>query len=205
MSNPITNTYLEYSEFELEKLYAKVKGEESYEETGAVGSVEENLEVKSVVKKYKGIEAKNRTRGTGTGSLKFTMHMNYGKYKKFFGMEHDDLVEGVAAYGQPSVHKPISITEKVLDEDGIVKYKAYPNCMVKTGPSNKITNASEEVAEIEVEVAIQPDEYGYGMYEALAEELTPEMAKKWLTEFTPEMVRKTTASGEQTQENTPTV
>lgn len=189
MSNPITNQYQEYSEFELVNLYAKVNGEETYEETGAVGSVEESLDVRSIIKKYKGIEAKSRTKGTGTGTLKYSMHMSYAKYKKIFGMENENLVKGVVGYGQPSVHKELSITEKVIDEDGIVKYKAYPKCIVKTGPGNKITNASEEVAEVELEIAIMPDKYGYGMYEALEAELETELAEQWLTKFEPDMVQ----------------
>lgn len=185
----LTTTYQEFSEFELEQMNIRIDGETQYEESGAVGSVEETMDVKSVIKKYKGVEAKNRTKGTGTGTLKYSMHMNYEKYKKLFGMEDEALVKGVAAYGQPSTHKKFGITELVLDEDGVKKFKAYPNCMIKSSPSNKIQNATEEVAEIELEVSFMPDQYGYGMYEAIYDELEEDVKEKWMVEFTPELVR----------------
>lgn len=189
----LSTTYQEFSEFELEQMNVKLKGEAKYAETGAVGSAEEELDVKSVVKKYKGVEAKNRTKGTGTGTVKYSLHINYEKYLEFFGMKDENLIEGVAAYGQPSQHKEFSITETVLDEDGTKKLIAYPRCMVKSGPSNKIENASEEVSEIELEVSLMPDEYGFAKYEALYDDLEETVRDKWMEEFTSSMVRVETA------------
>ena len=50
---------------------------------------------------------------------------------------------------------------------------------------------AEEVAEVELEVSIQPDEKGNCVYEALASELKDETAKStWMTAFEPSMVQK---------------
>lgn len=185
----LSTTYQEFSEFELEQMNVKLKGGTTYEETGAVGSAEESLDVKSVVKKYKGVEAKNRTKGTGTGTVKYSMHMNREKYLEFFGMKDENLIEGVAAYGQSSQHQEFSVTETVLDEDGTKKLIAYPRCMIKSGPGNKIENGSEEVAEIELEVSLMPDEYGFAKYEALYDDLDETVRDKWMKEFTSSMVR----------------
>lgn len=189
----LSTKYQEFSEFELEQMNVKLKGKESFAETGAVGSAEESLDVKSVIKKYKGVEAKNRTRGTGTGSVKYSLHMNYDNYLEMFGMKNENLIEGVAAYGQTSQHQEFMVTEIVLDEDGTKKLIAYPRCMIKSGPSNKIENASEEVAEIELEVSLMPDEYGFAKYEALYDNLEETVRDKWMKEFTSEMVRVQTA------------
>lgn len=185
----LSTKYQEYSEFELEQMNVKFEGGTTYKETGAVGSAEESLEIKSVIKKYKGVEAKSRTRGTGTGTVKYSLHMNYEDYLEIFGMKDENLIQGVSAYGQTSQHKEFAITERVLDEDGTPKLIAYPRCMVKSGPANKIENASEEVAEIELEVSLMPDEYGFAKYEALYDDLDASVRDSWLTDFTPDMVR----------------
>ena len=78
----------------------------------------------------------------------------------------------------------------VFDEDGVEKFKAYPKCIIETGVARKIENGAEEVAEIELEVSLMPDEFGNCVYEALAEELTDETVKtKWMTAFEPSMVQ----------------
>ena len=46
------------------------------------------------------------------------------------------------------------------------------------------------MAEAELEIAIQPDEYGIGMYEARAEDIEDsELASAWMESFTPALVR----------------
>jgi hypothetical protein len=120
--------------------------------------------------------------------------MPYEIYTQAYGMDLDTLIEGVKAYGQNSRHEAFAIVQDVFDEDGVEKFKAYPNCIIQTGVARKIENGAEEVAEIEMEVSIMPDEYGNGVYEALASELTDETAKtNWMTAFTPDMVHVTKA------------
>lgn len=180
-----------FSDFEVDQIGIKFTDEEAYENANCVGSVEEEMESKTVTKSCRGVIIKEKTRGTGKGTLKISWHIPWAIYVKFFGMEHDDLLEGVKAYGKNSVHKPFSMTQHVLDEDGEEKLKAYPNCsVISTGPVRKIENGAEEVAEFETEISVTPDEYGYGLYEALVSELKDEaIAENWMTAFEPDLVQ----------------
>lgn len=182
--------YGEFSEFECRKFAMKFSKDENYVEAGAVGSIEESMNTKTVTKKYMGIEKKTRTRGTGTGELKLSLHMNYERYKQTYGMNLDGLEDGISAYGSNSVHPEFSCTVEAVDEDENIKYKAYTKCVVKDGIARKIENGGEEVAEIEMTVAVMPDDEGNGLYEALKSEVSSEIAQKWMTEFTPALAKK---------------
>lgn len=183
-----------FSEYELRELGMKFKSGTTHSVMECVGSCEEEMETKVITKACRGVTKKKKVKGTGNGTLKYSLHMPYEDYTKAYGMNLDSLIEGVKAYGSNSIHEEFSITERVLDEDGVEKFKAYPKCIMETGVVRKIENGAEEVAEIELEVSVMPDEYGNGLYEALATELTDGTIKtKWLSEFTPAMVQKTKA------------
>jgi len=178
------------SEYEVNKIGIIFNGEASGVTNECVGTAEESMNVKTVVKKCKGVETKSRTKGDGTGEIKLSLHIAYDVYSEMFGMGVGGLIDGVAAYGENSSHKAFCLTERILDEDSIVKLKAYPNCQVKEGMSRKVENGADEVAEIELTIAVMPDDYGNGMYESVESQLTDADAKeKWLTEFTPDLVR----------------
>lgn len=177
----------QFSEFEVKESTAKFADGEAMK-LGCVGSLGETLNAKTVTKKCEGVVKKSRTRGDGTGELAFTLHMNEAAFRNAFGMTSEGLKAGVYAYGQGSVHKEFCYTAKVLDEDGNVKYKAYPKCCITSGISRKIENGAEEVAEIEVTAAIMPDENGNGMYEAFADDLDETTAGSWLENFSASLV-----------------
>ena len=154
-----------------------------------IGSVEEESTALKITKKCRGVVAKSRTRGTGNGTLKVTMHIPWALYVKISGMESKELVEGVYGYGRSSIHPEFILTADVYDEDDVEKFKAWPRCVLNTGPTRKVENGAEEVAEIEAEIAFMPDEYGFGVYEALADEIDAEVKGKWLEAFEPSLVR----------------
>ena len=178
-----------YSKFELREMGIKVAGSEAYQTASCVGSAEEEMETKIVTKNCRGVVAKKTVRGTGNGKVSFSMHMPYAIYTEVFGMNLSTLIEGVKAYGSNSVHKNFAITEHVYDEDGVEMFRAYPNCIIENGIATKIENGAEEVAEIELEVSVQPDDYGNGVYEALATELDENKKTAWMTAFEPDMVQ----------------
>lgn len=163
----------------------------SYKTANCVGSCEEELETKIISKSCRGVVVKKVVKGAGTGTLSITMHCPYDIYTAAYGMELDTVLEGVKAYGTNSIHKPFSIVQHVYDEDGNEKYKAYPNCIIESGKTNKIENGAEEVAEIELEISLMPDNYGNCEYEALASEI-PSITT-WMTAFTPDLVKVTSA------------
>lgn len=182
-----------FSEYEVRKMGIKVGNEGTYKSADCVGSSEEEMETKIVTKNCRGVVAKERVKGTGNGTLNISLHVPKAIYDEVYAMKLDTLIEGVRAYGQNSVHPTFSITQDVFDEDGEEKFKAYPNCILENGVARTIENGAEEVAEVELEIHVMPDEYGNGMYEALASELTDDTAKTtWMTAFDPELVQKDT-------------
>ena len=179
-----------FSDFELEEIGIKFKSKDTYSSVKCVGSCEEEMEAKTITKSCRGVVVKKIVKGTGNGTLKITAHIPWAIYTEMYGMELDTLIEGVKAYGRNSVHNNFSSTMHIKDEDGVEKYKAYPNCVISTGTVRKIENGAETVAELELEVSVMPDEYGNGLYEALADDLADETVKTtWMTAFTPELVQ----------------
>ena len=183
-----------FSEFEVKNTSIKFAEDDAAIKVGCVGSLEETLNSKTITKKCEGVVVKSVSRGDGTGELALSLHMKYDLFLKSYGMASDGLKDGVYAYGQNSIHKPFCLTCEVLDEDGVKKLKAYPNCVITTGVTRKVENGAEEVAEMEMTVSVMPDEYGNGMYEAIESKLTDESIKTaWLNNFTPELVNEVSA------------
>lgn len=179
-----------FSEYELREMGIKFKSAETYATASCVGSCEEEMDAKVVSKSCRGVVVKKTVKGTGTGKLSLSMHIPLEIYNQAYGMELDSLIDGVKAYGQNSVHEAFAITQHVFDEDGAEMFKAYPNCIIESGKKSKIENGAEEVAEVELEVSVMPDEYGNGEYHVLASELTDsELKTTWMTAFTPELVQ----------------
>lgn len=179
-----------FSEYEIKETAIKFEDETTFQAIGCVGSLEEELETLTVTKKCEGVVVKSVTRGSGNGELTISLHMNYNLYVTAFGMADESLVDGVLGYGQNSRHKNFTLVAKVKDEDGNVKYIAYPKLIFQTGLANKIENGAEEVAEIEITAYVQPDENGFAKYEALDKLLDTNLKTKWMTEFTPALVKK---------------
>lgn len=180
-----------FSEFEVLDSAIKWQGsEEPAKRLGCVGSLDESMNVMSISKKCEGVISKQVTKADGTGELKVNLHMKYEFFKTAFGQEFQNLKKGVLAYGRNSVHKHFCYTNRVVDEDGENKYVAYPDCVITSGIAHKVENGATEVAEVELAIGVSPDEFGNGRYEALESQLDDEDLKgKWLTEFSPELVR----------------
>lgn len=183
-----------FSEFELTKMGVKFKGDESFSEMNCVGSSEETLDTKIVTKKCRGVTEREKVKGTGTGKLVISAHVPIEIYNKMYNMNREGLVEGARAYGKNSVHPEFAITQTVVDEDDEVKLKAYPRCIMESGPTRPITNGAEEVAELNMTISLLPDEDGECMYEALESGINKEIAEKWMSEFTPGLLKTQKAS-----------
>lgn len=182
----------EFSKYEVRKLGLKVAGDEAYTSADCVGAMEEELDVIVVSKKCRGVETVVRPRGAGTGTNNYTGHFPYSLYVKIFDMLREDLKKGVQGYGRNNFHKEFAMVADVFNEDDEEMLLAYPRCIIAVGPNTNIENGAEEVAEIELEIKLMPDEYGYCRYEALVEELEDEsIASTWMTAFAPELVAAT--------------
>lgn len=180
-----------FSEYEVRKIGIKFASAttNTYKSADCVGTSEEEMETKKITKSCRGDVFWSKARGTGNGTLSLSIHMPYDIYTEAYGMNLDSLIDGVKGYGRNSVHPTFSIVQDVFDEDGEEMFKAYPNCVLESGKASKIENGAEEVAEIELEISIQPDEFGQGMYQALASDLDETVKSKWMTEFEPSMVQ----------------
>lgn len=180
-----------FSEFEIKKCSIRFKNAtEPAKIIGCVGSCEESMNVKTITKRCEGVVVITITKGDGTGELKLSLHMKYDAFIEAYGMEFENLKDGVYAYGRNSVHKHFCFTYQAIDEEGDIKLKAYPNCVISTGFARKIENGGEEVAEMELTIAVNPDEEGVGVYEAIESNIKDEELKsKWLTEFSAELVK----------------
>lgn len=182
-----------FSDYEIDRMNVKFADAEATVAMNCLGSMEEAMTAKAITKKCRGVVIKNIVKGTGEGTLKISAHIPYDIFKDAFGMELDTLKEGVRAYGSNSRHKSFCLTVHAIDEDGAEKYKAYPNCICSARPTIKVENGAEEVAEVEMEIAVAPDDSGNGMYEALAEGLDEAIVSAWMDNFTPELVQVTSA------------
>lgn len=178
-----------FSEFEVNEQHIKMADEDSYSTMSCVGSSEEELEVKIITKKCRGAIAKEKVKGTGNGTLTESLHVPRDIYNKMYDMNRPNLKKGVYAYGQNSSHPEFSITQRVLDEDGVEKFKAYPRCVLESGPKRPVENGQEEVPELELTIKLLPDDNGECMYEALKSELDEETAGKWLEHFDTSLVQ----------------
>jgi hypothetical protein len=160
-----------FSEYEIDKMSIKVDGEATFTANDCVGSVEEELEVKEVTKSCRGVVKKIKVRGEGTGTVTVSAHWHEDIYNKIYAMGVSGLIDGVKAYGTNSNHPFFTMIMHVMDEDGIEKFKAYPKCIMRSRPKKKTENGAEEVAEVEMEIGVMPDDYGNTVYEALASTL----------------------------------
>ena len=181
-----------YSSYGIKNLSVKFHKDNDIETTkfGCVGSLEDEMETKTVTKKCEGIVVKSVTKGTGYGTIKISAHINYDVFVRAYGMYFEDLAVGVYAYGKNSKHEEFTLTGEVMDEDDIKKFVAYPNCVVNSGVATKIENGAEEVAEVELEIAAFPDKQGNGKYEVIEELSEDENIKsKWMTNFNYDLVK----------------
>ena len=105
--------------------------------------------------------------------------MRYDLFAQAFGMENENIKDGVYAYGKNSIHQEFCFVAEVYDEEGNKKLIAYPKCVMSSAPKSNITNGSEEVTEVEIQVSLMADELGNVKYESMDDSL----ASQWMTNF----------------------
>ena len=180
-----------FSTFEVKEFSIRdPKNEKAADRLGCVGSCDETLNTKTITKKCEGAITKQRTKGDGTASVTISLHIRAEHFYDLHGMNSDILIEGVHGFGENSVLPERTIAYKGIDEDGRIKYKAYPRFTITEANNRKVENGGEEVQEIEIKGTALSDDNGFCMYEALESELKDSDAKtKWLTNFTSALVK----------------
>ncbi len=177
-----------FSEFFLNRLGIKPAGAESTTVMECVGSLEEEMETRTITKKCRGRVKKSRTKGS-SGTLKITAHMPYQLYLAVFGMDTGKYATGVYAYGAETMHKECLVTAEVFDEDDNVQYRAYP-CATPTTKKTAINDDDTEVAMVELEFDITADDNEEICYQALKDDVSAQIATAWMATWTPELIAK---------------
>lgn len=179
-----------FADYEIKETSTKFAGDEQATRIGCVGTLNVEMEAKTVTKTCEGVVVKKRTRGTGGGTITLNAHAKHSVLSKMLGMVLESLKDGVYAYGSNSRHEEFCLTAKVLDEDGNLKYVAFPRVQSETGYVKNIENGAEEVAQGEYTLTVMPDENGNGVYEMMDSEFTDATTKEqWLNNWSYDLVK----------------
>lgn len=154
------------------------------EKFGCVGSISGETEMKELVKMCEGVEVRKRTKPLKM-NLTLSAHVKVPIIRKVFGLSDANLKPGVYKYSKDAKGKEFTLTADVVDEfEDVTKLIAFPKSVSATGLKFTIENGADEVAELELEFTVYPDEKDNFYYEALTSELDDEIiAQSWHTEF----------------------
>lgn len=156
---------------------------------GSIGTMDASSNVSEVVKKCEGIIVKKIKKVTDM-TVSVTGHTKIEAARDITGLSNKGLKAGIYAYGSDTFSEPFTFAAKVLDMDGNIKYIAFPNLENVKGLSIKINNDVTEIEMKDFEFSALMDSNKKYYYEAFEEELEDEDVKeKWLTNFTPELVK----------------
>jgi len=152
---------------------------------GSVGSVEGETSLRELIKREEGVEVKKRTKPEKI-DLTISAHVPVQVVRDIFGLSNEDLNPGVYKYSKEAKGKEFTYTADVIDEfEDVTKLIAFPRCTSSTGFKFTVTNGADEVAEMEVEITVYPDEQGNLYYEAIVDELDElsTVPTTWHTQF----------------------
>lgn len=167
--------------------------EEESTRIGCVGSVAGETEMRELVKRCEGVEVRKRTRPEKM-NLTLSAHVLISVLRKIFGMSDENLKPGIYKYSTTAKGKEFTLTADVIDEfEDVTKLIAFPHCISATGFQFTVENGADEVAELELEFTVYPNDENDFYYEALVPELEDdEVYEKWHTNFNYELVELTT-------------
>lgn len=158
---------------------------------GCIGTLEGSSDIATVEKKCEGAVVKT-VKKVNKVDVTLTGHPYVAVLRNVAGMTNEGLKEGIYGYGANIKAKKIIFTAKVEDMEGNIKYIAFPNMDDVSGLTISINNDVTEIEMKNFEFSALKDENGMFYYEALEDEITDETVKtKWLTAFTPELVKET--------------
>lgn len=158
---------------------------------GCIGTLDGSSDVATVEKRCEGAVVKT-VKKVNKVDVTLTGHPYTAVLRNVAGMTNEGLKEGVYGYGANIKAKKIVFTAKVEDMEGNIKYIAFPNMDDVSGLTISINNDVTEIEMKNFEFSALKDENGMFYYEALEDEITDEQVKtKWLTAFTPELVKET--------------
>jgi len=126
-----------------------------------------------------------------------TAHTKIKVKRELAGLTNEGLKTGVYAYGTDTFSKPFTFAAKVIDMEGNVKFIAFSNMSNVKGLAIKINNDVTEIEMDDMEFSALADSNNKFYYEAYESELEDdEVKQKWLTNFTPDLVKATAVEGQ---------
>ena len=163
---------------------------------GCIGTLDGTANIEDVVKKCEGKVVKKTKRVTDM-TVAVTAHTRVPVQRELVGLSNKGLKTGVHAYGTDTFSNPFVFAAKVLDMEGNIKYIAFSNMENVKGLSIKINNDVTEIEMDDMEFSALADSNNKFYYEAYESELEDnDVKEKWLTNFTPELVKETTVEGQ---------
>lgn len=184
----------EFEDYKIQEGSIQFEGNESAVGFGCIGTVDASSNVEEIVKKCEGKVVKKTKRVTDM-TVTVTAHTKIKVKRELAGLTSEGLKTGVYAYGTDSFSKPFTFAAKVIDMEGNVKFIAFSNMSNVKGLSIKINNDVTEIEMDDMEFSALADENNKFYYESYESELEDEQVKqKWLTNFTPGLVKATAES-----------
>lgn len=178
----------EFEDYKIEEGSIQFEGEEAIS-FGCIGTLDGTSNIEEVVKKCEGKVVKKVKRVTDI-AVALTGHAKIPASRKLMGLSNEGLKTGVYAYGADIFSKPFVFAAKIKDMEGNTKYIAFSNL---TDTKGLFFNVNNEVTEIEMKdfaFSALADANNKFYYEAFESELEDaEVKEKWLTNFTPELVK----------------
>lgn len=192
------NTITEYENFEIEEASVQFLGSNGTPENaiafGCIGSLTVEPEVEEIVKNC------GRTQISATSKTKYLnvtieAHLKRGVAEKVFGLDSTGLKEGVYGLSASAVKKDFIFTAVVYDMTrAIKKLIAFPLVSNVSGFSLNLDNSATEVQTMSLDFRAMKDSNNMFYYEAYESEITDNDVKtKWLTEFSPNLVKVASA------------
>lgn len=153
-----------------------------------MGAIEGETEMRKIVKRCGGTTLKSISRPI-EHNLVLNGFAPVSAIRNIFGISNKDLKEGVYSYGVDSKGKTFCLTADVIDEfEDITKVMAFPNSNSASGFRFTVDNDADELAYVELEFDVNPDEVGQFLYEAFVDEIDEEVKSEWHTGFSRELV-----------------
>lgn len=156
----------------------------------APGKLDITPSVRTRQKSSMGLPVASFSRRTGSGSVTVSGHYPTDFYSDWTAEHGDTGVKAkVATDHKGAVIPAMCLTAKVMDENNNVLYLAFPRTVISNDWTQSVDNTSDDVAEVDMTMTYQPDEHGNGYYKALESDLDETTKSKWMTQFTPSLVR----------------
>lgn len=118
-------------------------------------------------------------------------HIPMENYRKIYGLDHEELAEGVHGYKKTSIQGEGIFTAEMTDlynRDRLLI--AFPNFRFSGGFRFTHDNSQTEIAQLELTARAYADENEFFYYDAEKSKVTTDIVDNWHKAFTPNLMLK---------------